>query len=355
MFPATENSDRAARRGLVAGGNWVSDHVKMIDMWPPQDALASISSETISNGGGPYNVLKNLARLGAPFPLRGVGLVGEDVDGRRILDDCRAHHIDTAQLRTTRDAPTSFTDVMTVQGTGRRTFFHQRGANRLLDVEHFDFTSTPARWFHFAYLLLLDRLDAVEANGLPRIVRVLEAARAAGMTVSIDLVSEHSDRFAKIVRPALAHADVLFANDFEAEKLTGFPLRDSTGVLLREATEKAAGFLLDAGVRERVFLHFPEGVYAASRSGESGESAWQASVNLPAIEIKGAVGAGDALAAGVIFGLHENLPLQRSLELGVCAAAACLRHETCSEGILPSEDCLGLGRKFGFHCFEKIP
>ena len=59
----------------MAGGNWIVDHVKMIDRWPPQDALANIRSQFSSNGGSPYNVLKDLARLGASFPLEGVGLV----------------------------------------------------------------------------------------------------------------------------------------------------------------------------------------------------------------------------------------------------------------------------------------
>ena len=116
------------RSGIIAGGNWLIDHVKVIDVWPEQDSLATILEESWGNGGGPYNVLKDLAKLGAEFPLEGIGLVGEDASGERIREDCRAHGIDVRQLRTTREAPTSFTDVMTVAATRRRTFFHQRGA-----------------------------------------------------------------------------------------------------------------------------------------------------------------------------------------------------------------------------------
>ena len=63
-----------ARRGVVAAGNWIIDHVKMIDRWPAQDALANIASESEGNGGGPYNILKGLARLKCGFPLAGIGL-----------------------------------------------------------------------------------------------------------------------------------------------------------------------------------------------------------------------------------------------------------------------------------------
>ena len=150
---------RPIRRGLLAGGNWIIDHVKLIDGWPPQDSLATILSQSSSNGGAPYNVLKNLSRLGVPYPLSAIGLVGTDVNGRNILADCRDHGIDPAQLRSTPDAATSYTDVMTVVGTGRRTFFHQPGANALLGPEHFDFTATTAKLFHLGYLLLLPRLS----------------------------------------------------------------------------------------------------------------------------------------------------------------------------------------------------
>ena len=49
------------RKGILAAGNFIVDHVKIIDDYPQQDMLASIVSESQSNGGGPYNVLKCLA------------------------------------------------------------------------------------------------------------------------------------------------------------------------------------------------------------------------------------------------------------------------------------------------------
>src|SRR5262249_17588048 len=114
-------SGTEVRSGIIAGGNWILDHVKLIDRWPLQDSLATIASQFSSNGGSPYNVLKDLSRLGAPFPLEAIGLIGDDEAGRFIRDDCGRHRIDTTQLRTSRMSPTSYTDVMTEQATGRRT------------------------------------------------------------------------------------------------------------------------------------------------------------------------------------------------------------------------------------------
>ncbi len=86
------------RNGLLAGGNWILDRVKIVDRYPEQDGLAHILEQSTGNGGSPYNVLKDLAKLNAPFPLAGAGLVGEDEDGNFILEGCRAHGIDTAHI-----------------------------------------------------------------------------------------------------------------------------------------------------------------------------------------------------------------------------------------------------------------
>lgn len=331
------------RHGILAGGNWIVDHVKTITRWPAEDTLVSVLRQSSSNGGSPYNILVDLARLGAAFPLAAVGLVGDDENGRAILADCRAHGIDASQLRITPEAATSYTDVMTAEKTGRRTFFHQRGANALLDVKHFDFSATSARLFHLGYILLLDRLDEV-ADGRPRAAEVLQRARAAGLQTSLDCVSEDSGRFQSTVLPVLPHVDVLFVNDFEAEKLAGIPLRPGNRIDPAAVT-RTARLLLDAGVRSWVVIHFPEAAYACDAAGRG---IWQSSLRVPAEAIAGAAGAGDALAAGVLLGLHEGWTMVESLRLGVCVAAASLSHPTCSLGVGKVADCLGLADRLGY-------
>jgi sugar/nucleoside kinase (ribokinase family) len=332
------------RRGIIAGGNWIVDHVKVIDAWPPQDALANIVSETKGNGGSPYNLLKNLAKLDARIPLEGIGLVGEDADGRHILSDCEFHGIKTAQLKSTARAATAYTDVMTVRGSGRRTFFHSRGANALLAAEDFDFTGSQARHFHLGYALLLDALDQTDAKGIPRMGEVLARARRAGLTTSLDCVSEHSDRFRSVITPVLPEVDVLFVNDFEAEKLTGIVLGRGRQIA-RTAVEAAARRMLGLGVRQQVVIHFPAGAFAC-RPG--GQSAWCPALSIPAGSMAGSAGAGDALASGLLLGLHEDWPMEKCLALAVCAAAACLTEVTCSAGVRSVAECLELARRWGY-------
>src|SRR4029078_13429583 len=122
-------------------------------------------------------------------------------------------------------APTSYTDVMTEKEGGRRTFFHMRGANALWDGSDLSFSRVKARIFHLGYLLLLDSLDAPDAKFGTKAARLLAEAQAAGVMTSVDVVSEDSDRFARIVNPALKHVDYCILNEVEAGRTTGFKVR----------------------------------------------------------------------------------------------------------------------------------
>jgi sugar/nucleoside kinase (ribokinase family) len=334
----------SSRSGLLAAGNWIIDQVKIIDVYPKRDQLANIRSQSQGAGGAPYNVLINLARLGAPFPLMAAGLVGDDDLGRVILKDCRGNRIDTRHLQSTPMAPTSYTDVMTEQAGGHRTFFHHRGANALWRGAGLDFKQTRARIFHLGYLLLLDALDAPDARHGTKAAALLRRAQAAGLKTSVDVVSEDSDRFARLVRPALRHVDYCILNEIEAGKTTGFTIREADGSLNTTALRHAVGALLQCGVREMVVVHFPEGCFARTRQGVD---VWQSSLNVPARHIAGAAGAGDAFAAGLLLGLHERWELSKCLLTGVCVATASLSHPTCTGGVKSLPAALKLAQKFG--------
>lgn len=333
------------RSGLLAGGNWIIDQVKLIDVYPQPEQLGNIRSQSQGTGGAPYNVLIDLAKSGAPFPLFGAGLVGKDSLGDQILQSCRAHKIDPRHIDTTSKAPTSYTDVMTEQGHGRRTFFHARGANALWNGADLNFEKSSARIFHLGYLLLLDALDQPDSKFGTKAARLLAQAQAAGLKTSVDVVSEDSNRFSTIVGPALKHVDYCILNEIEAGKTTGIKVRQPNGRLDTVAVRHAAGGLLQRGVRELVVIHFPEGGFARTRTGED---VWQSSLKLPPRYVAGTAGAGDAFCAGVLFGLHEGWNLQRCLLTGVCIAAASLSDATCTAGVKSLNTSLALANKYGF-------
>lgn len=319
------------------------DQVKIIDALPEPESLANILDQNEGTGGSPFNVLLDLAKLPAPFPLVAAGRVGKDAVGKKILDLCKRHKIDCRYLKADGTHPTSYTDVMTVQATGQRTFFHNRGANAVWTGEDIDFNKTQAKIFHLGYLLLLDSLDARDKKYGTRAGALLAKARAAGLKTSIDTVSENSDRFKEIVIPALQHADYCIVNEYEAGRTTGFRVRRADGSPDPVAIRHAAGALLQHGVRECVVIHFPEGAFSRTLKGQD---CWQRSLKLPAGFIAGGAGAGDAFCAGVLYGLHEGWELSQCLETGVCLAAACLSHPTCTDGVSSLKAARALLKKY---------
>jgi sugar/nucleoside kinase (ribokinase family) len=212
-----------------------------------------------------------------------------------------------------------------------------------------DFTRSKARIFHLGYLLLLDALDQLEPRFGTRAARLLAAAQDAGLKTSVDVVSEESDRFAKVVGPALKFVDYCILNEVEAGRTAGFRVREPSGALNTVSLRHAVGALLQSGVRELVVVHFPEGAFARTRKGED---LWQPSLKLPADYIASGVGAGDAFCAGVLWGLHEGWELSRCLQSGVCIAAASLSDSTSTGGVKSLKSSLALARKYGF---RKLP
>ncbi|MDZ7605427.1 MAG: carbohydrate kinase family protein [Cyclobacteriaceae bacterium] len=331
------------RNGIYAAGNWIIDDIKIIDEYPHQDGLANVRSVKSNNGGAPYNILKDLAMLKAPFPLHGAGLAGDDEKGKFIINDLEKHGINTGGIHLDKLSPTSYTDVMTVASTGRRTFFHHRGSNAFFGPEHIDFKNN-ARIFHMAYLLLLDKMDEIGEDGRTVASHVFEKAQASGFLTSSDIVSEASDRFNKVVPSSLPYLNYLFVNEYEASKITGINIIVD-GNISQINAERVLDALIDAGVNDYVILHFPKGAIACN---SRKEKTIQPAINVPGDLIKGTAGAGDAFAAGVLLGLHENWPIADCLRLGVCVAACSLFDESCSDGVVPMADCLKLADQFGF-------
>jgi pfkB family carbohydrate kinase len=152
-------------------------------------------------------------------------MVGTDSAGDWILEVCRQNRIGVSSMHRTDSAPTSYTDVMTVASTGRRTFFHQRGANALLRGSEIQLESSSAKLFHLGYLLLLDSLDAPCPTFGTKSAELLHRASELGFVTSADVVSEESDRYRQIVFPPLRHLDLLFMNEFEAGRMVDSKIR----------------------------------------------------------------------------------------------------------------------------------
>jgi len=336
---ATSDSER---RGLAGIGTWIMDHVRLIDAWPGEQTLANVQGEEFSGGGLAHNLVVDVSTFDLGIPLEGVGFVGDDDDGRRILGLCELLGVDSTHLRVASDAPTSYTEVMTVQSTGKRTFFHSRGANNLVTFDTIPFDRLRSRIAHVGYLLLMDGIDEPDAEFGTVAAKILHRLQQEGIRTSIDTVSENSERFGKLIPPALKYTDYVILNEFEAGHTTGHDILEGDRLdagALRESAHALMGF----GESELVVIHMPIGAYALTRNGQE---LFQPALDLPDEYIKGGAGAGDAFCAGVLVGIHEGWELQEGLRFGTAAAAACLGNATCTEGVTTHAESIKLFDRF---------
>lgn len=318
------------RKGIASGGNLIVDFVKIIDSYPKQGNLSSIYDISRSVGGAVPNMLINIARMDMSVPLQAIGILGKDDNGEYVLSRLEEHHIDTSLVSRHSALGTSFTDVMSVSSTGERTFFHYRGANSVLDCNYFDFSKVKGEILHIAYALLLDSMDQPDPEYGTVMAKTLAKAQECGIKTSIDVVSENSDRFNRIVPPSLKYSNYCIINEIEASMTTGIPARNKNEEIIIGNIEQMCCRLFKMGVKDWVVIHCPEGGFGMD---SSGEFHIQPSLELPKDYIKGKVGAGDAFCGAVLYSAYKKWPIGEALKIASGAAACNLSEANAIDGM----------------------
>jgi sugar/nucleoside kinase (ribokinase family) len=334
----------AGRSGVVTGGTWCADHNKVVQYWPGEDGLVEILSEDVRGGGSACNLAIDLMRLDPQFTVSTIGILGDDEDGRIILAEAKTAGIDCKNLQIIPGVRTNYTDAFTSSSTGRRTHLYHAGTSALMTPDHFDFSDVNARYLHLGLPGIHAKLDApwqLDANGW---VTVLKKARAEGIKTNLELCSIPAERMAEIVRPCLAHLDLLIVNDFEIAAIAGRARGHEDDVDIG-ACLIAAREVLAEGAMQFLAVHFPGGAIALTRDGAEFR---KSSVAVPPEEIIGANGAGDAFAAGTLYGLHQGWGLDETVALGHAAAAASLRGVGTTDAVEPWQRCLEIASDWGW-------
>jgi 2-dehydro-3-deoxygluconokinase len=172
-----------------------------------------------------------------------------------------------------------------------------------------------AKWFH------VSGITAALSPGTAEVVdEAMHAARAAGVRVCLDLnyraklwTREHA---AHVMELLLPQVDALIASEADAEYLFGITGDDFTEVA--EGLVERFGVSIVAGTRRESPLVWRNRFAAVGyANGQTHESAWYE------VEIVDRLGAGDALAAGLIHGLLDD-DLKKGLDYG--AAMGALKH-----------------------------
>lgn len=246
-------------------------------------------------GGAAANTAAWLGRLGARCMF--CGCVGDDALGRDAVAALRALGVET-RLQVVPGAVTG-TCVVLVDDTGERTMLPDGGANALLRAPE---VAVPGGHLHVSGYTLLG------AGSRPAGVAALAAARAAGMTTSVDPASAAplAAMGAVAFRALIAGVDLVFVTLDEAAVLCGTRDPDRIAADLLAAHPEVVLKLGAAGAR----WHGPDGAVAA----------------VPAAPPPGPVvdttGAGDAFAAAYLAARAAGGGAQAALRAACALAAA---------------------------------
>ncbi len=257
-------------------------------------------------GGAGWNVARACARLGVPTAF--AGAVGLDNFGDDLLRESLEAGLDPRFLQRV-PAPTLMAVVYSKDPPAYR-FLGENSADL-----HFDPTLLPGGWLGQAQWLHLGGISLARWPLADTLLGVLEAARAAGVSISFDpnarIAHRHPD-YPAVFGAVLRRADLI---KFSDEDLAFFFPGLSEEQVLAEirSVNQRAPVVVTRGASGAT-LHQPGGAVA----------------DLPTVPVQVAdtVGAGDALCAGMLVSATERPEADwaEHLALGLRAAAANCQH-----------------------------
>ncbi len=257
------------------------------------------------------------ARLGLRVAI--VGVVGEDVFGRFMVDAMRGHGLDVSAVRVDPDAPTGASVVLS---DGRdRAILTARGTIGSLTAEDVSpALLARARHLHIGSWFLQSGLR-------PGVRGLLAAARDAGLTTSLDPNWDPDERWDSGLRDLLPGLDVVFPNDAEAIAIGGADDVEAAAVALARAGADGRG-----GGPLVVVKRGREGAFIASADGVV------ESVGAYPVDAADTTGAGDAFDAGFLAGWLEGRSQADTLRLAAISGALSTRAVGGTEGLASRAD-----------------
>jgi sugar/nucleoside kinase (ribokinase family) len=250
-----------------------------------------VEDATLTVGSSSAIAACAMARLGLRVAF--AGLVGDDEFGRFMRGALAARGVDVAAVRVDRAVKTGLSVILS-RGEDRAILTYP-GSIAALRREHLDLGMLDrARHLHLGSYFLLDGLR-------PAIPALFAAARARGLTVSLDTNYDPAERWEGL-DAVLPHVDVLLPNEAELLAMSG-------------AADVEAGL---ARLAERVPLVAVKRGGAGALARRGGEVVAAAA---PAVAVVDTTGAGDSFDAGLLWGLLAGWELPRALRLAcVCGA-----------------------------------
>lgn len=253
----------------------------------------------ISLGGVGRNISENLAKMGIDTKL--ITAIGDDVYGRKILNECKLSRIDMGNSLILKNLPSStYLSVLDKKGDMKVALSDMDIINEI----NIDFIREKS-------LTIKDsRCVVVDTNLKKEVIEYL-VTNFKEIDFFLDTVSTVKG---KKVKDFIGAFHTIKPNRIEAEELTGIKI-NGTGDI-----KKAINYFLDSGVK-RVFISLGKnGVYY----GDSEDVGY-----IPPQEIKmvNATGAGDAFIAGLVYSYLNDFSSKDSTRFSMAAALIALSHE----------------------------
>ena len=249
-----------------------------------------------SLGGVGRNIAENLARLGVATKL--LSVVGDDAYGRRILDHAQAIGLDM-DAALIADAPTS--SYLCVLDEAR---------DMHVGIAHMDILEQMDIPYLQAHAeLIQNALFCVVDTNLPEILSYLVTHFSVPFV--LDTVSAAK---ATRARDLLEHFHTIKANRLEAEILSGITIRSETHL------QKAGRYFMTQGIENAIITLGAEGVYFKTPRQEG-------IIRTAPVDMVSASGAGDALMAGLVYGLIREMPWEETLRFAMGASLMAIRSE----------------------------
>ena len=279
------------------------------------DRTTWVDSIQFSLGGNGANTAYSLALHDAPVRL--LSFLGEDEFADRVLATLRAPGVDVSRVKRVEGYPTA-TSIVLVNPSGARAFLHQPGINRVAFQDSVDFT--PDLIDGVSHMHLGNPFGLVEMR--KHAGQVMERARRAGLTTSIDTGWDARNQWMEVVGPCLPFTDILFVNEDESRMLSG-----------EADPARAADFFQDRGVS-----------YVVTKIGARGCLVYsdRTCTHVPGFKIDAvdSTGAGDSFAGAFLAGLRHGMSITEAARLANAAGALCTTTVGAVTGLRPYRETL---------------
>ena len=290
----------------------------MVRLAPPHfQRLEQARSLDVEIGGAELNTAAGLVRLGRSAAW--VSRVPDNPLGKLVTNRVREIGVSDHFVQYTDDGRCGVYFLEFGAAPRASSILYDRKDSAISRVQcgMFDWPTifTGAKWLH------VSGITAALSPGAAEVVdEAMHAARDAGVKVCFDLNYRAKlwprERAAEVMGLLLPQVDALIASEADAEHLFGITGGDFTEVAA--ALVERFGVTTVVGTRREASLVWRTRFAAVGYSqGQTYESAWYE------VEIVDRLGAGDALAAGLIHGLMDG-DLKKGLDYG--AALGALKH-----------------------------